>query len=93
MSLTDRFVQWWNAESNDDPKSPQGKGETYAIRGDKALVCFDEKGYFLLIREDDDNPLDPQKKIVVKDPLNGETADIYMEPSWLFGYYESLGTE
>lgn len=85
-SLEERWMDWWDREEAEHATSVAGK--SFAIRGDGAIVCFDDDGYFLLIRN---GPIqDLRSKILVENPANGERIDVYVEPIWLCGYYETM---
>ncbi len=56
----------------------------YAIRGDGAVVVLDSEGYFLIWA-----PPGLNGTIVLEAP-DGTREDVYCEPIWLYGYYETL---
>lgn len=66
--------------------------DTFAVRGDGALVCFDEEGYFLLVWTGPGMVGGEAVPNLIQavDPKTNEKARIYCEPAWIVGYYDTV---
>lgn len=54
--------------------------DSFAVRGDGALVIFDREGYFLLITD--------KEGTIWLQGSDGHRETVYCEPVWITGYYE-----
>ena len=73
------LFQRWDAYQERDADG-QEMEDSFAVRGDGALVIFDKEGYFLLIT-------DEAGIIRLQDP-DGNREIPYCEPVWIAGFYE-----
>jgi hypothetical protein len=58
----------------------QEEEDSFALRGDGALVIFDKEGYFLLITDEGGT--------IWLQGSDGHRENVYCEPVWIAGYYE-----
>lgn len=93
-SLVVRYTNWAIREEDNcfDPDTTVGRGETFAIRGDGAMVCFDDEGYFLLVWTGPGEIAGQKVEnlIQVKSPYTDKMYPVYCEPTWIAGYYDTI---
>lgn len=83
----ERFQTAENLATADDPVMLR----SFALRGDRRILIFDDWGWFTLGWED--NPTTNEPEIIARDSLDRTTYErdespIYCEPTWLSVYYE-----
>jgi len=71
--------QRWDEYQERDADAQEGE-DSFAVRGDGALVIFDREGYFLLITDEGDT-------IRLQDP-DGHREIPYCESVWIAGFYD-----
>lgn len=73
------LYQRWDAYQERNMDAQEGE-DSFAVRGDGALVIFDREGYFLLITD--------KEGTIWLQGSDGHGETVYCEPVWITGYYE-----
>jgi len=73
------LYQRWDAYQERNMDGQEGE-DSFAVRGDGAIVIFDKEGYFLLITDEGGT--------IQLQGSDGHRETVYCEPVWIAGYYE-----
>lgn len=97
MNAAERWTKYDEArEAMGSESDYEADRKTYAIRGDGALILFDEEGWFTMQRLPVCEQMDCDREghwfWYACDP-DGTPHDVYVEPVWLSGFYESIMAE
>lgn len=83
-----RYANWCEREEDEESQ----RLDSFAIRGDGSMVCFDGHGYFLLMWTGPGTIGDEHVPNLIQavDPKTGYKTPVYCEPTWIAGYYDTV---
>jgi len=86
------LVQRWN-DYQERSADAQEMEDSFAVRGDGALVIFDREGYFLIVLAGPGIPpgtSESVENLLMLEDGQGNREPFHCQPIWIAGYYEIM---